>query len=304
MSSSLPEGFSVRAARREDADAAAAIVRAEEAALRGDSIWSAAEMSDFWRYVNFDGGAWMIERDGAPSAFAAVVERDDWADCWAAVDPEACGVGLATFLLRRFEKRARERGKGRVKVGAFAENNAARRLFDALGYREARRYFQMRVDLDREPDPPEWPPGIQPDRFRPEDARAFHAAVHEAFRDEWGFVGVEFEEWKRSRLEARETDTSLWFVARDGNEIAGFARCDARRDGGGWIAALGVRPQWRRLGIGLALVLEACGEFHRRGAVHVGLGVDAANPTGATRLYERAGMRPIKEDVVYEKELA
>jgi hypothetical protein len=32
-------------------------------------------------------------------------------------------------------------------------------------------------------------------------------------------------------------------------------------------------------------------------------GVDTENPTGATRLYERAGMRVVNEDVVYEKEL-
>jgi hypothetical protein len=35
----------------------------------------------------------------------------------------------------------------------------------------------------------------------------------------------------------------------------------------------------------------------------VTLGVDTENPTGATRLYERAGMRVEKEDVVFEKEL-
>jgi mycothiol synthase len=44
-------------------------------------------------------------------------------------------------------------------------------------------------------------------------------------------------------------------------------------------------------------------EFHRRGESHVGLGVDVQNPSGATRLYERAGMRVINEDVVYEKDL-
>jgi hypothetical protein len=31
--------------------------------------------------------------------------------------------------------------------------------------------------------------------------------------------------------------------------------------------------------------------------------VDAANPTGATRLYERAGMRVASEIIRYEKEL-
>jgi len=35
----------------------------------------------------------------------------------------------------------------------------------------------------------------------------------------------------------------------------------------------------------------------------VGLGVDAGSLTGATRLYERAGMRPIRQFDTYELEL-
>ena len=96
---------------------------------------------------------------------------------------------------------------------------------------------------------------------------------------------------------------SLWFIARDGDEIAGVARCEANRDGGGWIGAIGVRKAWRRRGVGLALLRHAFREFHLRGDPHVGLGVDAENPTGATRLYERAGMRVMNELVLYEKEL-
>ena len=303
MSSSLPDGFSVRDAVREDVDAAAAVVQAEERALRGESTWDAGDMTDFWRYVNFDDAAWLVERDDAVVAFAVGVERDDWMDFWLAVRPETRGQGLGAWLLDRVERRAVESGTRQVKLGVFAEDADMRSFFESLGYREVRHFFQMQIDLDREPDSPEWPAGIEPDRFRPEDARPFHAALHEAFAEEWGFVRVPFEEWKRRRLEDPETDTSLWFVARAGEEIAGFARCDARRHGGGWIGALGVRPGWRQRGIGLALVQEALREFHRRGEPHVGLGTDAANPTGSTRLYERAGMRVIKEDVVYEKAL-
>jgi ribosomal protein S18 acetylase RimI-like enzyme len=303
MSSSLPDGFSVREAGREDIGAAAAIVRAEEQALRGDSTWAPEDMSDFWRYVNFDGCALAVERNGAPVAFAAGVERDDWTNCWVSVHPEVRGRGLAAWLLRWVERRARDIGKRQAKVGAFAEDMAFRKLFEAHGFHDARHFYEMRIDLDNEPDPPEWPSGIEPDRFRPEDAPAFHAAVHEAFQDDWGFVAVPFEEWKRTRLGAPDTDTSLWFVARTDGEIAGFARCDAGRHGGGWIGALGVRAPWRKRGIGLALLREALCEFHRRGEPHVGLATDAANPTGSTRLYERAGMRVIKEDVVYEKDL-
>jgi mycothiol synthase len=66
---------------------------------------------------------------------------------------------------------------------------------------------------------------------------------------------------------------------------------------------LGVRTPWRKRGIGLALLQHAFTEFHRRGEPHVGLGVDADNPTGATRLYEKAGMQVLTEDIVFEKEL-
>jgi mycothiol synthase len=45
-------------------------------------------------------------------------------------------------------------------------------------------------------------------------------------------------------------------------------------------------------------------EFHRRGQRRVGLGVDAENPTGATKLYESVGMVVDSEQVVWEKKLA
>ena len=48
---------------------------------------------------------------------------------------------------------------------------------------------------------------------------------------------------------------------------------------------------------------EAFGEFYRRGESRCALGVDANNTTGATRLYERAGMRVLWEAVIFEKEL-
>jgi len=78
----------------------------------------------------------------------------------------------------------------------------------------------------------------------------------------------------------------------------------AKRWGTPHVALLGVRERWRRRGLGLALLHRVFGEFYSRGERKVGLGVDAQNPTGATRLYERAGMHVHTEDIVFEKELA
>jgi ribosomal protein S18 acetylase RimI-like enzyme len=298
----LPEGFAVRNASPSDLDAAEVIVRAEEGMFRGADA-ELVDIADFWRNANFDGASWMVEREGAPVAFAAGMERGGAHDYWATVRPEVAGLGLSSWLLARAERHACRAGAAALRAGCIAENVTAVSLFGELGFREARHFFQMRVDFDGAPAPPSSPPGIELTPFRREDARAFHSTLNEAFAEEWGWHAAPFEEWQERRLDTPDTDLSLWFVARDADELAGVVRCEARRDGGGWIGALGVLEPWRRRGLGRALLLHAFGEFHRRGAPHVGLGVDAENPTGATRLYEAAGMRVIKEDVVYEKEL-
>ena len=53
----------------------------------------------------------------------------------------------------------------------------------------------------------------------------------------------------------------------------------------------------------MALLRHSFAEFYRRGTTKVSLRVDAENLTGATRLYERAGMHQVFDAVVYEKQL-
>jgi ribosomal protein S18 acetylase RimI-like enzyme len=65
-----------------------------------------------------------------------------------------------------------------------------------------------------------------------------------------------------------------------------------------------VRRAWRGRGFGRALLHHSFREFRRRGLTRAALGVDAANATGATRLYESVGMRAYAENVVWEKTLA
>ncbi len=84
----------------------------------------------------------------------------------------------------------------------------------------------------------------------------------------------------------------------DGDEIAGMSLCwpKANEDSEmGWVGTLGVRRPWRKQGLGLALLHHSFGVFAQRGQKRVGLGVDSTSLTGATRLYERAGMSPMVE---------
>lgn len=66
---------------------------------------------------------------------------------------------------------------------------------------------------------------------------------------------------------------------------------------------LGVRRPWRKRGIALALLRHSFSELRRRGKTSVKLGVDSHSLTGATRVYERAGMSVSMEIRSYEKEL-
>ena len=224
---------------------------------------------------------------------------------WGDVHPDFAGRGLGTALLELVEARASELHAAAVRNDTFARDEAAATLLDSRGYRPVRRYYGMRIKLgDEAPPEPEWPEGLTVAPFRDGDGPAFHAALGESFHEEWGHVPLEYEEWRRARLEADDFDPEVWAVVRDGDEVAAVLRCDVLRYGGGWVGALGVRKPWRRRGVGLALLQHAFHVFHARGERSVGLGVDSENPTGATRLYERAGMHVEDETVTFEKKLA
>lgn len=305
MSSSLPDGLSLRQGQLDDVGPATETLRAEEVVSRGSSDWGETDTQNWFRLLDLKGELWIVEDGGGRIAgVLGLLQREDLFDGWIVVHPDFSGGGLGSSLVREAEARVRERGGSRLHLGSLAENVGGVRLLQNAGYRPVRHYFRMEIELDSAPPEPKWPEGITCATFAPADARAVYDALNDAFAEEWNFRPLPFEEWKHHRLEAPDFDPELWFVARAGNEIVGVACCDSNRWGGGWVGALAVRTPWRRHGLGLALLRQAFGQFHRRGATKVGLGVDAENPTGATRLYERAGMRLRDEDIRFERELA
>lgn len=172
------------------------------------------------------------------------------------------------------------------------------------GYAPARHFWRMVIDLERAPEPVV-PDGIELRLLRePEERRALHETLEESFEDHWEHRPRSFEEWSKNVFEVEGYDPTLVWVALEREELVAANVCYWKRHGEwGWVGILGVRRPWRRRGIAEALLETAFAEFFRRGERRVALGVDAQSPTGATRLYEKAGMRVFWEAVVYEKEL-
>jgi mycothiol synthase len=305
MSSSLPDGVILRRGRSDDVDAVTAALIAEEVAVRGESGWGTADTADWWRGLDLQGEAWVAEAEnGTMAGILGLFTHGGHFTGWASVHPGFGGDGVGAALVALAEERARQLGGSRLQLGSFAENAAASRLLHRAGYAPVRHHYRMEIELAGPPPPPEWPTGITCARFDLAAARAVHAAISEALADDWGFTPTTFEEWTRIRLESPAFDPTLWFVARGGDDVAGVIRGDRRRWGVGWVGMLGVRRGWRRRGLGLALLRRSFGEFYDRGERRVGLGVDAENPSGATRLYERAGMRVRADNVTWEKALS
>jgi mycothiol synthase len=224
------------------------------------------------------------------------------------VHPDFLGRGIGTTLMRALEARAREEMKLAdpdlrvfIRNGMAIGDTISREMHEAEGYKPIRFSWRMEITLDGAPPVAKFPEGIELRPFDMSQDQAVFEAHEDAFSDHWGHTRGTYEEWAH-RFSEREP--SLWFIAWDGRsaEIAGYSLCRFRM-GIGWVGTLGVRRAWRKRGLGEALLLHSFGEFYKRDMKVIGLGVDASNPTGATRLYQKAGMKIAAEYVIYEKEL-
>ena len=309
----IPPGYRVRTPTRDDLPAIAAVIAASDIHDVGAADFSREQLEESWRSGEVDpANAWLVE--DAAGAAAAYLQMElhpgHLADAVGGVHPEHRGRGLGRLILRLSERRARElRSVRDTSVSKALANwimhgtEDARRLLLDEGYRHARSFFRMAITLEQPPPAPDWPVGVRVRTFRPgEDDRPTYEAMEEAFEDHWGHARAEFEEWRRRRIETPHFDPSLWHLALADGRVVGASLCAVVGDEN-WVSTLGVVREWRGRGLGMALLRHSFAEFHRRGRRRVVLGVDAENPTGATRLYERAGMHVERQYDRYEKEL-
>ena len=292
----LPDGYTVRPATMDDAGAATDLLNTCEIDENGEPDYLADELAQDWADLDLGERVALIEAsDGSLAGYMAVVSRGNVVhDADIYVHPDHSGRGLGTYLVQLSEARAQSwinsapAGKRVViRNPVNGVNPQANELLQNLGYEKIRHFWRMEAVFDAEPPEPTLPEGftIRPCR-EGHDERAIYETVDEAFQDHWSFGPTTFETWF-PRKTGEKFDPSLWFQLFDGDEMAGVAVCRINGDQG-WVGDLGIRKPWRRRGLGIALLQHAFREFYHRGIRRVGLGVDAENPTGATRLYERS----------------
>jgi len=319
----LPEGYSVRPATLEDGDAIVSFLNAYYRRMIGRDIGTADQLTAQLRMPGIDlaedtrlvfspAGDLVALADALHFAPHVMVQSQGTVAC------DHQGKGIGTALLGWVEARAQKAlelapPEARVTLMQSLDDReaAASELLKGNGFTECRHFFRMLIEMDERPAAAQWPDGVTVSALDVDaDLEAAYRASRDAFKDHWGHVDTPFEEGMeriRHRVENDpDFDPTLRFIAREADEIV--AICNASpNDGGdastGYIETLGVRRPWRRRGLALALLLHTFGVLYDRGIPNVALHVDAASLTGATRLYEKAGMKVDELNHALEKEL-
>ena len=240
-----------------------------------------------WELPSFEVGSdnWVAGETGY-----AAVSPDGTLTLAAADDPEA------NALLDQAVARGRERGLPQVELRPVRDDDVQLRLLDRRGFRLQTDVLAMWRRLADAEEQPVWPRGFAVRTFAPADGEAVHSLLDEAYGG-WDstYVPLAHGDWLRFMTGDAEFDPTVWWLAEREGRLAGCALWWAS----GWLKDLVVRERDRGRGLGGALVRHGFAEFARRGVRRVGLKVDAANPTGAPRLYERLGFSVEQREQVW-----
>ncbi len=309
--------------RSDDAEALHALVEAIEGFDQLPRRTALTEMRHWLSvpWIDFAADSLVGEdRSGVPRAFGVVEIRPGDQTCvraflFGGVHPEWRGAGLGRAVLTWMEGRARQMlaatgRSGPARLAAYLDDSARerRQMYAAAGFSPIRWYTDMRRNLaDALPDA-QVPEGVRLVPWRADLDDAIRGAHNTAFGDHWGSQPHTVESW-RSWRDNPHAAPEWSVVALDDHErvvghlLAERHGLDVQEWTSGYIAVLGVVPQWRRRGLATALLVRAMATFAEAGVAYATLEVDTENPNGAHGFYTRLGFEPTHTTVLYSVEI-
>ncbi len=229
--------------------------------------------------------------------------------------------GIGRALLHHLQRRIRqvivEQGQAAAGPRFFQSwaadtEIAATKLLTSEGYAPVRYSFEMtRPLVAGEDDIPHFPlpEGFEVRPVQPDQWHALFEADVEAFRDHWGFTEPteeNYKGWINWKWFRPELFRVAWDVER--NEIAGAVENFINEDENakynrkrGYTEGIFVRRPYRKRGLARALIALSLQMHKDLGMTEAALGVDTENLTGALRVYEACGFRPVKRFTTYRK---
>lgn len=232
------------------------------------------------------------------------------------VHPDARGGDLEAAAIAWGEVRMREvsaipGAPVKLRSSAHAEDGDRISLLTSSGFKPDR-YFCRLARSIWEPIPePKLPQGFTLIQFPGEqDAEAWVEMFNQSFIDHWNHHDLTVEKFKYDLAKPDyRNDLDLIAVADDGKFVSfcyceiSVDECDRTGRNEGWIACLGTRRGFRKIGLGRAMLLAGLHRLKAAGVATAILGVDADNQSGAMKLYESVGFHNIRNSIAYVKDV-
>jgi mycothiol synthase len=253
---------------------------------------------------------WVLESEWSAPGFDVehdhwVAEHDGMVVGYAALKPNATVVARGeerAELLALAAERARERGDGELEAILTTVDEDGLAALAAAGWLRVRDVYRMWLDLDREPPEPRLPADVSVRPYEPADSRSLHTFVDLAYASN-NERTEPYEQWLHFMTSGDDFDPAYWHLAEGpAGDLVACCLTWAPSDGRGWVKDLAVHPDRRRQGLGEALLHLAARRYRDAGTERVGLKVDADNPTGASRLYERVGYVTDRTYAIFTKQ--
>jgi mycothiol synthase len=312
----MDSGYRLRAAEPSDLQAVSALLATVQQHLRGESELNQNELLSFWQRpgFNLETDAWVVvaaqENEGISLVgYEDIAFKPGYAHLRGdgCVHPAYRNLGIGTQLIRRLHGRALELAALAPSTTPVILNNilnasdsVGRSLLENEGFQLVRNFYRMEINLKTPPEEPVLPDGLELRYYQPGQEHSLFKTIEAAFQDHWGYAASDFEAFKHDNFNQINFDPGLILSVWSGETMVGCALCQMR-DKRGWVRQLAVLRPWRHKGLGKALLQRAFRAFFLRGQVKVALGVDASSETGATRLYEKAGMVVVNHNLIFEK---
>ncbi|KKI89524.1 hypothetical protein WQ54_24480 [Bacillus sp. SA1-12] len=301
--------FIIKHPTLEDAQAVTDLVSLCDIAEIGEPDITLSDVFDMWNSIQIETDAWIALSAANQLIGYGFVEVTgaNRLDTCIFVHPQFKNQGIGSLLLKKVEERANVLVKGRDGEQKLMNqlpytNIDARNLVEARGYQFSRLFERMKIELQGAPYQHHLPEGITIRSFQPDhDEETLFSIYDETFRDAWGYSKKDITTWI-SQKKGEGYDPSLWFIVWKKSKPVGFLM-SRMQDDGLFIDLLGVKREYRKHGIGKALLLHTFGLAYKRNQKTILLYVDSDSLTNANRLYQQVGMSAHSQTAVYLKQL-
>jgi mycothiol synthase len=320
----LPDGLTARPLAAADSVAVAALLAAAEQVDDTGEYPDAEDVAEWWRGWGLDpgrDGLAVCDPAGLVVAYATVTAPQTFRDAFTVylegrVRPDVRGRGIGRALLAwqldrgaALHAERHPEAPGALTVEVPGGMRSLEALVRRAGLEAERWYREMQRPLT---DLPETRPvaGIDIVPFtgdRDDEVRLAHNA---AFRRHHGSSERDAEAWGALFTGQRGFRPDLSRLAIEDGVVVGYvlsyvyeADTAARGSRQVVLGQIGVLPPARGRGVASALIAEVLATAAGSDCQSAGLGVDTENVTGALRLYEGLGFRPVRSRVSWTLDL-